>query len=151
MTDPELNRNTAASDAGRNDSLEDLLKQRAMDRVMQGTAWLTADDVSSWMGSEGLKTGLTVDGLLAESRVFAIEGAHGRLYPAYAFDAHGQPLPAMKRILKALNDCSAFSIACWFESTSSMLGGKRPRELLQSDPDAVVVAAQIHAVGPMHG
>lgn len=151
MTDPEFNRNTAASDAGCNDSLEDQLKQRAMDRVMKGTTWLTADDVSSGMGSEGLKTGLTVDDLLAESSVFAIEGAPGLLFPAYAFDTHGQPLPAMKKILEALNDCSAVSIACWFESTSSQLGGKRPRELLQLDPAAVVIAAQAFVVGPEHG
>lgn len=151
MTDPEFNRNTVARDAGHNDSLQDQLKQHAMDLVMHGTTWLTADDVSTGMRSEGLKTGLTVDGLLAERRVFAIEGAHGLLFPAYAFDAHGQPLPAMKRILEALKDCSASSIASWFESTSSQLGGKRPREMLKSDPDAVVVAAQAFVVGPEHG
>jgi hypothetical protein len=44
-----------------------------------------------------------------------------------------------------------FRIASWFESTNSMLRGKRPREVLASDPAVVVAAAKDHIVGAVHG
>ena len=39
-------------------------------------------------------------------------------------------------------------LATWFESTNSFLGGKRPRELLLSDPASVIedLAKDVHDV-----
>ncbi|KPA88153.1 hypothetical protein PF66_05385 [Pseudomonas asplenii] len=42
-------------------------------------------------------------------------------------------------------------MAYWFRSDNSMLGGKRPRDLLACAPDRLMAAAQDEVLGVAHG
>lgn len=116
--------------------------RQTVDAVLSGTAWLTSTEVG---------TRADASRLLKEGRVFAIERGGHNEFPSYAFDSQGNPIPAMREVLGILAGYSPFRIASWFESTSSQLGGQRPREVLATNSEAVIAAARAHLTGPVHG
>jgi len=74
------------------------------------------------------------------------------LYPDYALDDGGQPLPLVKRILDVFSGSKTpWSLAFWFGLPNSALANHRPKDLLLSDPDAVLKAALVEKEGPVHG
>lgn len=89
----------------------------------------TTDDLDQW---------------LRERKVFALERDGQRYFPSYAFDSSYRPLSAVAGVLGILKDFyrNDESVAAWFESTSSFLGGARPRELVASDPERTMACAQ---------
>ncbi|WP_456849297.1 hypothetical protein [Bradyrhizobium sp. USDA 4504] len=46
---------------------------------------------------------------------------------------------------------SDLGLAYWFASVNSFLRGKRPQDLLISDPGRVVAAAEHDVIGLLHG
>jgi hypothetical protein len=82
---------------------------------------------------------------------FAIERAGQTLYPQYIFDELWNPRPVVATILKVFDGYSPFRIAAWFESTNGMLNSQRPREIIASNPEAVVEAALDERQGAVHG
>ncbi|MGF6634884.1 hypothetical protein [Paraburkholderia sp. MM6662-R1] len=123
----------------------------AVAAVMNGTEWVTAQTVGQWHDPEAANPLEVTNRWKQEARIFAIELAGQTLYPAYLFDETGNPIPEVAEILRVFASYGPFRIASWFESTSSMLHGKRPREVLASDSPAVLAAAKDHVVGPVHG
>lgn len=133
-------------------------EQLAVQLVRRGTTWLNSAIVDANSRQADLVLSASASNPRAraslwakEGRVFGIE-LNGRLhFPAYAFEPSGQPVSAMQDVLQILSGMSPFAIAAWFESPSSMLGGKRPRELLIQDSKAVISAAcELHQ-GPSYG
>lgn len=127
------------------------LRKRAVDAVLNGTDWLKAKDVGSRADPEASNPHSIVSRWVKRGEVFSLEQGGVKLFPDYIFDELGNPLPVVKEILKVFENRSAFRIASWFESTSSALGGKRPRELVKSDPDIVLEAARDSVLGVQHG
>lgn len=124
--------------------IEACMRATATELVMGGTRWLTAADMPN-------HTVPLLAGWLERGRLFALEQEGVQLFPRYAFDSIGEPVPVLKEVLNALAGRSPFQIAAWFESTSAYLDGKRPREVLELDGAAVVVAALRMVEGPVHG
>lgn len=62
-------------------------------------------------------------------------------YPQYAVDQFTTEWLEVKEILKGHSD---IKIAAWFESTSSFLGGRKPRDILLTEPNLVIEAARDH-------
>ena len=133
------------------DPLVEKLQARTVQAVLSGTAWHPAKAVGARADPNAGNLHALASRLLKERRVFAIERAGVKEYPDYAFDPLGNPIPAMRDVLGALTGYSPFRLASWFESTNAHLGGRRPREVLGTDPQAVIAAARAHAEGPMHG
>ncbi|CAN7171264.1 hypothetical protein LJR084_000316 [Variovorax sp. LjRoot84] len=127
------------------------LEKRAIDAVLQGTEWSSAAEIGQRLDAKAANPHAAVSRWQQSGRIFGIDHRGKKIYPAYIFDATWQPLPAVKKILAVLDDYSPFRVAAWFESTNSSLGGKRPREVIASAPDAVVAAAEDHKVGAVHG
>lgn len=67
----------------------------------------------------------------------------GREVPAFSEGPELPPLhdPHVALARKILSDWDDESVAVWWRSTSSFLGGRRPRDVLYSDPLLVVAAA----------
>lgn len=153
VRDAELQRLVDASDpkADKANEIEARLRSKAVSMVMGGTAWLTASELGQEMHSKPSNAHTVLGRWLEQGRIFALEKNGVRIYPRYAFDAMGEPVPLLKEVLTVLAGRSPFQIAAWFESTSSHLNGKRPREVLESDGLAVVTAAKRHVEGPVHG
>jgi hypothetical protein len=77
-----------------------------------------------------------------EGRVFGVTVQERFLFPAFQFDSQGQPLPAIARVLEVLSPSRGeWPVALWFISASGWLGGRRPVDLLASEPDEVIEAA----------
>lgn len=127
------------------------MEARSIEAVLNGTEWLTAQTVGKRQNPEATNPHAATSRWKKEGKVFAIERAGQTLYPKYAFDELGNPIPEVAEILRVFKGYRPFRIASWFESTNSMLHGKRPREVLASDPSVVVEAAKDHVVGAVHG
>lgn len=122
--------------------------------ILSGTDWIEhpgehESPVRPSLGEE-YRTEKLVD-LCDSPSVFCINHQGRTLFPLYAFDREGRPLPVIGEVVKLLGGRTGWQLAAWFESTSSVLDGQRPREVLQSSPERVLVAAKVHAAGPLHG
>lgn len=135
----------------RMDPLEEKLQKRAIDAVLNGTAWMTSKEVGARVDPTAANKHAQASRWLREKRIFAIERANVKEFPSYAFDPLGNPVQELREILAILDGYSPFRVASWFESTSSQLDGRRPRELLGTNPAAVIEAARAHVQGPVHG
>lgn len=133
------------------DPVVEKLQKRTVDAVLNGASWVTSKEVGTRADSNAANKHALASRLLKERRVFAIERAGRKEFPDYAFDPLGNPIPAMREVLGILAGYSSFRLASWFESKSSRLGGRRPREVLVTDPQAVIAAARGHMLGPVHG
>ena len=89
---------------------------------------------------------------MAGGEIFVVKYKGVDFYQLYVFDK-GPPLrpkPGMRDIIKAL-DLPPEEIGIWFMSGCGMLGSKRPQDVLENDPAAVVAAAKDLAEGITHG
>ncbi|WP_294001729.1 hypothetical protein [Sphaerotilus sp.] len=135
----------------RHDPVAQRLKQRAADVILNGTSWLTSREVGVRADPAAANPHSLTSRWLSQGRVFAIEHRGQKVFPDYAFDLLGHPVVELREVLKILSGCSALRIASWFESRSSRLDGRKPRELLASQPGVVIDAARAHMAGPLHG
>ncbi|CAE6755986.1 hypothetical protein R20943_03145 [Paraburkholderia aspalathi] len=127
------------------------MEAKAVAAVLDGTPWLTAQTVGKQQNPDATNPHAVTSRWKKEGKVFSIERAGQTLYPMYIFDEFGNPIPEVAEVLKVFHGYTPFRIASWFESTNSMLRGKRPREVLATAPSAVFEAARDHAVGAVHG
>ena len=77
----------------------------------------------------------------AEQRVLAVPMGDELLYPGFQFTAEGKPHPAVGAALAELRAdprLSDWQAALWFAGSNGWLGGRRPIDLLDDEPDAVV-------------
>jgi hypothetical protein len=79
-----------------------------------------------------------------EGRVFGVPYRGQMLYPAFQFDpASGAVRGEIRKVLRALprDRMSAWECALWWTAANGWLGGRRPVDALNDDPDDVVAAA----------
>ena len=130
---------------------EEALRRTAVDRILTCSEWLSTQQVGLRANPNTTNPHTAPGRWIKEGKLFAIDHAEGRLFPAYAFDESGRPLKAMQEIIGILVGYTPMRLASWFESTSSTLDGHRPRELLATEPDRVIEAARSRVAGPVHG
>lgn len=108
-------------------------------------AWpiaFTAAQLAELRGSATTNPHVSTGRWLARGEVFAIETPQGRLFPGFQF-RDGRPRPAMARVLQALGgSLRGWEILGWCIGSNGYLDGQRPVDLLESDPDTVVFAAE---------
>ena len=117
------------------------LQQRALDAIINGTQWLPLEQLAVMSGL-GAHPEATPSQRQIVAECFSIQKDGRDLYPRYALGDDFRPLPAMAEVMKTFQGWDAWRMAGWFESTSSYLQGRRPRELIESDPALVVSAAK---------
>jgi hypothetical protein len=137
---------TCSLDAKSND-----LNQRAMALILQGTRWLAADALSCLRAENEAPGVHLLHQWLAAARIYTIEVDGMPKVPLYALDANGEPVAGLKPVLQTLAGLVDVQVAAFFESPSTWLDGRRPREVLHSDPAAVLYAAQNRMSGALHG
>ncbi|HET9212294.1 MAG TPA: hypothetical protein VFR03_17955 [Thermoanaerobaculia bacterium] len=78
--------------------------------------------------------------------VFTVPHEGRSLYPLFQFDEEGYPRPVVAEILASIGQQSrGWELALWFISNNGWLGGRRPVDLLKTDPAAVSEAAKHEA------
>ncbi len=116
------------------------LEEQALRLIWSGTEWLDVKALAVTFGHPP-KLLLIWE---AELKLFSLQRDGSRMYPAYCFGDDGTPLPVIAEVQGVLNKRSPHGLAAWFESTSSFLGGARPRELVGTKPNLVLAAARYH-------
>jgi hypothetical protein len=81
----------------------------------------------------------------AENRLVAVPVRGELLYPGFQFNAEGKPKPVIGPTIGWLRSdphITDWQVALWFVTPTSWLGGRRPVDLLDEQPDAVIDAAR---------
>ncbi len=115
----------------------------AREGLLQEFGALTSAEVADLAGSRASNKAALANRWKQEGRIFPVTHHGQTLFPAYQFDGEGQPRPVIAQVLSTLGKQSRdWELALWFLSASGWLGGKRPVDLLDSDPAAVAEAAR---------
>lgn len=81
-----------------------------------------------------------------EGRLFSVTDRGTVGFPAFQLDSQGRPRPVIAEILRAFaGKSSDWELALWFLGSCGWLGGRRPVDLLESEPQAVAEAARSEA------
>jgi len=79
----------------------------------------------------------------SEQRIFSVSTPTGLGFLAFQFDANGQPKPIIRELLTRLDeDRTDWATAFWFSAANVHLDGERPVDRMDSDPEAVMAAAE---------
>lgn len=109
---------------------------------------LRSADVAELAGSRARNRAALANRWRAEDRVLAVSVGDELLYPGFQFTSEGRPHPTVARALRALRttpERSDWQAALWFAAPTGWLGGRRPVDLLDEDPEAVIEAAEREA------
>ncbi len=85
------------------------------------------------------------DQMLADGRIFSLRPGKVDFFPIYGLDGTNgyRPIESLHKTLSILSArMNAWSIAAWFQSENSTLGGIAPKALLALAPDRVLAAAE---------
>ena len=119
--------------------------------LMQEFGALTSTEVSELAGSKAANKAALAHRWKQEGRIFSVLHGTGTYFPAFQFDATGHPRPAVAGVLAALGGhVTDWQLALWFTSANGWLGGRRPVDRLEDEPEAVVAAAQREAAGLLY-
>lgn len=113
----------------------------ARESFLTNVPLLDSADVGELLGSKARNTSAMASRLKREGRLFAVTHRGVDLYPA-AQIVDGEPSPAMPAIIDAFSGDSPWALALWLDAPSGWLAGRRPLELLATEPDRVVEAAR---------
>jgi len=113
---------------------------------------VTSAEIAEMAGSTADNRSATANRWRQEQRIFGVRHHDGVYYPGFQFGDDGRPLPAVRDVLQALssNGLTDWETALWFAAPTSSLGDRRPVDLLDEDPEAVVEAAR-REVAPVSG
>lgn len=86
--------------------------------------------------------------------IFSLAHEDKEYFPLYAFDpaSNFRPFSSLAAIITALGSSKPdWSVALWFGSANSYLGGQMPKDVMADDPERVLDAARSDAYGALHG
>jgi hypothetical protein len=134
--------------------IEARMAAEARKRALESGDWLTAAQVSQLAGFSASNPSAQPNKWKKERAIFAVRHHGVDYFPGYALDpATGyRPAREMSRILAVFaGKKDDWGLAYWFASVNSFLGGERPKDLLRSQSDRVVAAAEDELIGAAHG
>jgi hypothetical protein len=122
--------------------------------VLESGDWLTAAHVAKMAGFSASNPSAQPNKWKKEGQVFAVRHRGIDYFPSYALDAAAdyRPTKGLAKVLAVFRgQKDDWGVAYWFASVNSFLGGKRPQDLLISQPERVIAAAEDEVAGVLHG
>lgn len=122
--------------------------------VLESGDWLSAADIAQLADFATANPSSQPNKWKREGKIFAIRHNGNDYYPNFALDksAGYRPRAGMRDVLKVFGEAKdGWGLAYWFASVNSFLGGKRPQDVLVTDPARVVAAAEDEMAGVTHG
>ncbi len=122
--------------------------------VLASGDWLTAAQIAELAGFSASNPSAQPNKWKKDAQVFAIHHQNTDYYPAYGLDAKARyrPLKHLAPVLAVFGTAKdAWGLAFWFASVNSLLGGKRPQDLLAKAPARVLAAAVDEMTDIAHG
>jgi hypothetical protein len=118
----------------------------AREALLQEFGAVSSAEVAQLAGSRAKNKAALANRWKQEGRLFSVTDRGAVGFPAFQFDAEGRPRPAIAEVIRALaGKSSEWELALWFLGSCGWLGGRRPVDLLESDPEAVAQAARSEA------
>jgi hypothetical protein len=104
---------------------------------------LTSSQVAEMAGSKATNRSALASSWRAAGRIVGVEWQGVTIFPAFQFDAEVQPRAPIARVLSHLRDAGLgnWEQALWFTTPTGWLGDRRPVDVLDEDPAAVIAAA----------
>ena len=118
------------------------LEAKAVRAIRHSTEWLTSAEIADLADLGPANPIGTVSRWRQQGRIYALRHGGKDYYPKYALGPDFHPLPVIKEILAVLSGYDPELLAGWFDSTSRFLRGKRPCELVATEPAKVLAAAR---------
>ena len=111
--------------------------------ILEEFGGLTSAQVADLGGSRAANRSATAHRWRSEGRIFAVSYRGATVFPGFQFGAEGRPRPVVAEVVRRLGGAvGPWELALWFTTASDRLGGARPVDRLDADPDAVVAAAE---------
>lgn len=133
--------------------IEARMAVQARTAVLQAGDWLTAAQVAELAGFSTTNPSAQPNRWKKDGLIFAIRHQGNDYFPAWALDSRTgyRPIKTLGAVLRAFGDAKdGWGTAAWFAAVNSMLGGKRPQDLLASEPERVLAAAVDEMTGIDH-
>jgi hypothetical protein len=137
-----------------NELKEAAMLARARTAVLESGDWMTASEIASVAGFSASNPSTQPNKWKREGAIFAIRHNGIDYFPSYGLDPQAgyRPRKAMAQVIRLFGDSKdGWGLSYWFMSANSFLGGKRPRDLMASDPERVIAAAADEREGVLHG
>ena len=136
-----------------------LLREAAMlvaarKAVLASGDWLSATELASLAGFSPRNPSAQPNKWKRQGQIFAIHHKGIDYFPGFGLDPDRgfRPLKALADVIGILaGHKDGWGMAYWFQSVNGFLGGKRPQDLLATDPDRVIAAARDEVQGVLHG
>lgn len=109
---------------------------------------LDAEGVADVAGSKADNRRATASRWQGEGLCFGVEHEGRLVFPAFQFDpGTGRPRPAVAAAISALRSAGlgGWSLALWWAAPHDVLSWRRAADLVGSEPDIVIEAAQVDA------
>ena len=122
--------------------------------ILNSGNWLNSKEIAGIAGLSSTNPASQPNKWKRDGLIFAIHHNGVDLYPDYALDpgAGYRPRPVIARIIGIFgNTRDAWGLASWFLAANSRLGGHRPQDVVATEPDLVIAAAERSLVGVQHG
>lgn len=113
--------------------------------ILESGSWLKAKEVADLAQLSPTNASSQPNRWKRERQIFAISHNGVDYFPLYALDpANGyRPREALSTLLDIFGGSrDAWQLASWFLAVNGRLGGRRPQDVLETDPKAVIEAAR---------
>lgn len=124
---------------------EAVMQGRARKAVLEGANWLTAAEVAKVAGLSAGNPSAQPNKWKRQGQIFAIRHQGMDYFPDYGLDADAgyRPRKSLKPILDVFGtEKDGWGLAYWFLAANSFLGGRKPQDVLASEPELVLAAAK---------
>ncbi|HAV2024098.1 TPA: tyrosine-type recombinase/integrase [Citrobacter koseri] len=112
-------------------------------RILADSEWLTASELSAKAGFRSADPDAGPKGWKAAGKIFSLKVDGEDLYPDYVLDEKARPLKVVRLILSLFKERKTpWGLAIWFGSANRRLRGGKPKDLLISKSELVLMAAQ---------
>ncbi len=101
----------------------------------------TSGDIHRLNGSTATNQSALASGWRKKKKIFSVDHKGKIYYPKFQFDDHGKPRKVIAEIIKIFDeDQPGWQLALWFTTSNTVLDGKKPIELIESNPQHLVKA-----------
>lgn len=133
---------------------EAVMLGKARAAVLEESHWLKAAQVAELAGFSKKNPSAQPNKWKREGLIFAIRHHGIDYFPGYGLDPQTgyRPLKAMAKVIEVFGETKdGWGLAYWFSSANGFLGGKRPRDLLATEPERVIAAVKDERAPVAHG
>lgn len=114
----------------------------ARTQLIEEVGLLTSAEVAEINQSRAENRSALASRWKGEGLIFSVSHQGRDYFPGFQFDAQGKPRKGVANVLQALGGVHGWETALWFTAPNAYLDDRRPLDLLETDPDAVVEAAR---------